>query len=152
MTEADLSEVEAELGITLPDFYRTTMLNYPFPEKSYVAQSSLVNDPKAILKYLRMTWGLPGIGRPYGVGSDGGEEVYFIDLTASDTRVYVYNHETAKHHVLAKDWEAYLSGIRIEQEQKPEEVGSRPAKTEKWVFALVITLIVLFVIWSWMRM
>lgn len=43
MTEAELDEIEARLGIELPAVYRAVMLDYPFPPDSWPAQAVMPN-------------------------------------------------------------------------------------------------------------
>jgi hypothetical protein len=94
MTDAELNKIEEELGISLPEFYRSTTINYPFPHDSYVAEFLLVNDPSIILRPWLPDDTFPGIGKPYRIGSDGGEEDYFIDVLADE-----YINDAPKWHL-----------------------------------------------------
>ena len=52
------------------------------------------------------------IKRPFFIGSDGGEEWYFVDASEPDSAVYVYELETGRHRALVASWAAYLGCIR----------------------------------------
>jgi len=136
MTESDLKKIEVALGLVLPDFYRTTMLNYPFPKDSFVADFCLMNNVEGLLKYAQPHPPYPGITKPYGIGNDGGEEVYFLDVAAKDSQVYVYDHELGKHEVKAKDWNEYLSQMtevlkEVDEDEIVDEKSMR--RGDRWL-------------------
>jgi hypothetical protein len=127
MTEKDLSRIESVLSTTLPRFYRDTMLDYPFPADSFANEFLLPNTVKLILELNLDCAGLSGTGKPFLVGSDGGEELYFIDLDSTSTQVFTCDLETGKRSLQARDWPEYLRQITAsltdidEDERRNEE-------------------------------
>jgi len=137
MTESDISKIESSLNVKLPEFYRRTMLSYPFPVDSFAEEFLLTNDTESVLESNQHPSEYEGIGRPFLVGSDGGEEIYFVDLAVNSSQVFTYEMETGKHVEKAKDWGEYLSQIEsdlkeIEDDEKAER--ERKANKKWWEF------------------
>lgn len=113
MTQSELEEIEQRLGLSLPAEYRTTMLSYPFTAGSFADECMLPNRPTAVLDLNEARVPLPAsVARPFFVGSDGGEESYFVDAARLDSPVFVFELETGRHRIQAASWVAYLQGIR----------------------------------------
>ncbi len=132
MESTDIKHIEEELGIKLPEFYVSTMLNYPFSDDSWGAEFSLCNDPKHVID-------LNGVfdkqDECFSIGSDGGEFYYFIKLNADD-KVYIFDLEGSDSHktVEAKSWKEYLTQIENLQEQfrQEEQTELERKKNKKW--------------------
>jgi hypothetical protein len=137
MTESDISKIESTLNVSLPEFYRTSMLSYPFLVDSFAAEFLLQNDPEPILECNQHPGDYPGISKPFVIGGDGGEELYFIDLAADSSQVFTFDMETGKHIAKARDWAEYLSQIEsdlneIEEDERAER--ERKANKKWWEF------------------
>jgi hypothetical protein len=77
------------------------------------------------------------VGRPFFVGSDGGEQRYFVDAATADSPVYVYELETGHHRVLVASWAEYLEHIRdTHDEITADEAAARSRQLIKrwWEF------------------
>ena len=137
MKESDIRKIESALNVRLPEFYRATMLTYPFPADSFANEFLLPNDPKTILEYNQLSAEYPGIGKPFMIGSDGGEEMYFVDLAADSSQVFTFDIETGKHTPKAADWTKYLRQIEADlKEIKGDEKVEQERKANKkcWEF------------------
>jgi hypothetical protein len=75
-----------------------------------------------------------GIERPFFVGSDGGEEWYFVEASKPESAVYVYELETGRHRVLVGSWAAYLDHIRETHAEiaVDEEAARQRRLTRRW--------------------
>lgn len=137
MTEEELTQIESHLGLKLPEFYRSTMLNYPFPVNSFADEFLLTNYLEQVLELNHQPVECSGIGRPFLVGSDGGEELYYIDLQNLESPVYTLQLETGKHFQKAENWTQYLHRIEadlkeIEDDEQREQ--ERKASKRWWEF------------------
>ncbi|MHC4118417.1 MAG: SMI1/KNR4 family protein [Planctomycetota bacterium] len=137
MTESEINKIEASFNLTLPEFYKSTVLNYPFPPDSFADEFVLLNTPQSILEYNQDRGEYSDTGEPFVIGSDGGEEIYYLDLASDSSQVFTFDMETGKHHVKAKDWSDYLSQIEadlkeIEQDERAEQ--ERKANKKWWEF------------------
>jgi cell wall assembly regulator SMI1 len=112
MTEADIKQIETALGVSLPPFYTATMRGYPFPQGSSADELMLVTKLDDVLRENSHPGNYPGIAEPFIIGSDGGEEVYLIDLAASQSQVFVYDVEKGAHSVKANTWPEYLGQVQ----------------------------------------
>ncbi len=135
MTEREISQVETAVGFPLPECYRTTMLAYPFPPHSAAADGYMLpDDPEAVISLNNGGAKPRGIVRPFFVGNDLGEEIYFLDAMRADSPVYVYELETKQHRVLADSWGAYLAHItKVDVEiAADEEAENQRLLTRRW--------------------
>ncbi|MBK7670723.1 MAG: SMI1/KNR4 family protein [bacterium] len=112
MTESDLQTIEERLSITLPGAYRATMLHYSLPPESFGTEAMLPDTVEAILDLNMDDMAMNGVLSPFFIGSDLGEECYFLDASRADSPVYVYQLETGKHQVLDATMEQYVDRIR----------------------------------------
>ena len=133
MTPAALRHIEQTLKVVLPEYYRQTLLDYPFPADSFAAELTLPTEIDAIL--LNNTR-FPPEDQRFVVGSDGGEEVYFILPGESPERVYVHQLETSNDPslVYAHSWAEFLR-ILTEQEAeiRQDELATEQRKRDtKW--------------------
>jgi hypothetical protein len=136
MTEADFRKIESTLNVSLPEFYRTTMLSYPFPVDSFAEEFLLPNDPEPVLEYNQHPCEYEETGAPFVIGSDGGEEIYFIDLAVDSSQVFTYEMETGKHVEKATDWTEYLGQIESNLKEIDDERAEQERKANKkwWEF------------------
>ena len=135
MTEGEISRVAAAVGFPLPEGYRTTMLAYPFSPQSVAADGYMLpNDPEAVISLNNGGAQPSGIARPFFVGNDLGEEMFFLDALKVDSPVYVYELETKKHRILADSWDAYLAHMReLDVEiAADEEAENQRLLTKRW--------------------
>lgn len=94
MSISDITKIEAQLNIKLPQFYIKRMLNYPFPSDSFIAELSLCADVEGIIN--NNTIFHPD-EKVFAVGSDGGEFIYYVKLNGEE-EVYIYDHESSYIH------------------------------------------------------
>jgi len=137
MTEIDLKRIEKELGFAVPDYYRATMLNYPFGTDSFADDCMLPSRPDRVIELVGVDSHFDGIEQPFFVGTDGGEEWYFVDSSKPDSGVFVFQLETGKHESLSPSWNAYLEHIRaIDAEGAADEAAELERKRNKkwWQF------------------
>jgi hypothetical protein len=134
MTESDLKKIEAELKLELPEFYRATMLDYPFAQESIAAEFMLLNDPYPILDYNCEFVECAEIAKPFVVGGDGGEETYLIDLESDGSAVFGFDVETGRVSTKATDWQAYLACVRdeIAEVEADEQLEQARRAGKKW--------------------
>ena len=112
MTESDLKTIEERLSITLPCAYRATMLHYPLPPDSFGPEDMLLDTVEELLELNMDGLAIDGVPSPFFIGSDRGEECYFLDASRADSPVYVYQLEIGKHQVLDATMEQYIDRIR----------------------------------------
>ena len=137
MTEQDLQALESHLGSPLPAFYRATLSDYPFDPDSCAAEYLLPDNSQFVIELNSSGLLLDGVEKPFFIGSDGGEESYFIDASKADSGVYVYDVETGEHRQLVPEWQGFLDHIRsIHAEVAADEEAMRLSKLNKkwWEF------------------
>lgn len=133
MTSAQLTYLEERLQLPLPDYYKRTMLDYPFAADSFAAECSLSVQVDHILG---MNTIFPPEARRFVVGGDCGEELYYVKVDESSERVYRYEYETSGDSpiVQADSWAPFLEQLRdqevaIEQDELAEAEMKR---NKKW--------------------
>jgi hypothetical protein len=139
MTESDLQQIEKHVRFTLPASYRATLLRYPFEAGSFADEFMLPNRPQQVIELSGSDFSSPEIGQPFFIGSDGGEECYFLDASKTNSGVFVFKLETGKHSLFSSTWTAYLDHIRaIHTEIAADEEAERQRKQNKkwWQFWL----------------
>ncbi len=134
MTDQELQAIEKHIGYSLPEYYRATSSNYPFPLDSFADEFMLLNAPEVIIELNSAEISPPGIGKPFFIGSDGGEESYFVDTSKDDSGVFVFGLETGNCHLLVPSWTAFLDHIRAEHAEiaADEEVMRQCKLNKKW--------------------
>ncbi|MGH9884262.1 MAG: SMI1/KNR4 family protein [bacterium] len=135
MTENELDEIAQRLGFALPGAYRATLLAYPFPPDSFGDDCMLPNRPADVIDLNAAALPVPSnVHQAFFVGSDGGEETYFLDTARFDSPVYVFELETGQSRVLAPSWEAYLQHIRETHAEiaVDEEAARLRELTKRW--------------------
>jgi len=132
MTAKDLAEIDSAVGGALPEIYRVTMLAYPFPAESFGDEFMLPNRAPAIIELNTSGVTPAGFARVFFVGSDGGEERYFIDPGAAASPVFAFELETGRHRPFADSWDAYLAAIReVHAEIDQDAVAERARKANR---------------------
>jgi hypothetical protein len=108
MTVAELDRIESALNLKLPAFYRLYMLSYPRwmmevqPSWSDVARWEFADDPDRVIHFNRHVreaepeeffddgeWPK----HYFVIGSEAGQNWYFLDLVTGSEAVYLYHHE-----------------------------------------------------------
>ena len=143
MTLEDIARIEAELGVRLPEDYRTLMRAYPFPPDSFTAEFAIADDASHLIEINRerITQSLPnknGRNRPpasyFEIGGDGGEESYLIDLSQPESPVYVYELETAELRQAAPELKSFVAQCAAADEviRRDEETVGRNLWWQFW--------------------
>ena len=134
MTEAELRLIEERLGYSLPEEYNSTVLNYPFAADSFANEFMLLDNVDAVVELNEAGVEIGDVERPFFVGSDGGEEWFFIDASKEESPVFVFQLESGKHHIRAGTWGGYLEEIRTAHaEIEADEEAARQRKlTKQW--------------------
>jgi len=109
MSTSDITKIEAQLNIKLPQFYIETMLNYPFPLDSFAAALLLCADVKGILDNNSI---FHPEDKVFAIGSDGGELIYYLKLNGEE-KVYIYDFESSEvNHTVEATWSDYLKSMQ----------------------------------------
>jgi hypothetical protein len=134
MTDQEFQSIEKHVGSPLPASYRATLSSYPFAPDSFAAEFMLPNDPKAVIELNSAEMSSPDIGKPFFIGSDGGEEWFFVDASKEDSGVFVFELETGKHRPLVPNWTAFLDHIQAEHAEiaADEEAMRQRRLNKKW--------------------
>ncbi|CAB5081818.1 hypothetical protein D3OALGA1CA_265 [Olavius algarvensis associated proteobacterium Delta 3] len=114
ITMEDIENIESQLKIVLPEFFKSTLTCYPFPKGSIAEEFLLPHSPSLIISNNgpSLTQHIDvACENPFFVGGDGGEELYYIDLNSSTGEVFVYSMETKTSQVHSESWRAYLDHI-----------------------------------------
>lgn len=125
--------LERELSISLPEQYRSAMLEYPFPAGS-VGEEMLVSDVEWLLRRnrsdnctsiggKRRQQESPGLSEGlFLIGSNGGELEYYLQLNERPGAVMEYSLETHRLSEFAATFSQYLERIRqLDAELRTEE-------------------------------
>lgn len=136
MNEHDISKIEEALDISLPSFYRKTMLNYPFKEDSFGEEFLLANNSRYIIN-INSVEAVRPLNDIFYIGTDGGECQYFIRLGEEGGKVYEYSVESDEYEEYSTDWRSYLVDIeRVHREIEEDELLQQKIKDNKkwWQF------------------
>ena len=137
MNDEDFRTIEASVGFPLPGAYRATMASYPFAADSVAAESMLPNDASAVIDLNVAKYPCAGIGRPFFIGDDSGEERFFVDASTQDSGVFVFELETGRVRLLVASWGKFLEYIRAQDaEIAADQEAMRQRKLNKkwWEF------------------
>jgi hypothetical protein len=117
MTDAELDRIESALRLKLPTFYRQFMRAYPSwlldrqPKWANVSEWELPDDPDRVIYFNQcVRRAEPGEyfdDRPWPhhyfvIGSEMGQNWYFLDLEEGGERVYWYHHEMGEVSEISK--------------------------------------------------
>ena len=136
MNESDIQKIEQALHKQLPSLYRKSLVEYPFPKDSFADEFMLPNDPNLVIEQNAM---LPHADNIIAVGSDGGEQIYFLQLNEDeDTGVSIYDLENpSKKMKLTSSWDAYLKHIQNTLNEIAEDekhMNEKNAHKKWWQF------------------
>ena len=134
MTDQELQAIEKHTGYSLPEYYCATLSNYPFSSDSFAGEFILPNDQKVIIELNSAAISPSKIRKPFFIGSDGGEEWFFVDTSKDDSGVFVFELETGNHRLLVPTWTAFLEHIDAEHAAiaADEEVMRQCKLNKKW--------------------
>src|SRR5919106_6101420 len=123
MTQDDLSKIERELNIRLPEEYRRVMVDYPFASSSFAQDCELPDDPDRVIESNRQLrregfFGQPWPQSRFSFGGDGSGNEYYLDLKQSPSPVFLADHEGSDVEVEAPDFGSW--------------VGDRAREYAKW--------------------
>jgi hypothetical protein len=98
MTQDDVSQIERELGITVPSAYRALVTDYPPEWFQHAADFDLMDDPARVVAMNReiRTGPFYGVIWPSGyfaIGENGCGDYYCLDLSRSQSPVVFFDHE-----------------------------------------------------------
>ncbi len=132
MNPGEVKYIEDSLGIKLPDYYKSTILQYPYPKDSFADEFLLPNNPDVVVEnnndcLIEDTKD----ATPFIIGNDGGEELYYINVKDKKSNIYVYYLEIKKSEVKSDTWPDYLR--EIDENLKEIEDDERVLeKNKKW--------------------
>ena len=134
MTESEIQRIENRLGFPLPHLYRITVLNYPFEPGSFAVEFMLPHRAADVIDLNEEDLLPSSVARPFFIGSDGGEERYFVDASEEDSGVFVYELETGRHHQLTPTWAHFLQKVRgtLAEIAADEEAARTRKENKKW--------------------
>jgi hypothetical protein len=131
MTEAEISTIESELSIRLPDAYRKAIC--PFPVRAYIGNTDteLWDDAAAIIELNRRVHDKEGWpANLFAVGCDGGGVMWAIDLSSAIDELWWVDRAiqapgTSAYGQSFGDWAAeYLEAMRsgeLDEGMDPEK-------------------------------
>ena len=114
MNTEQLTEIERRLSVTLPDDYRELMLAYP-KELEAEAEYELLNDPQQLIGININTRGygsgIAGWQDSFFItGTDGGEEMYFLDTSRGRSPVFCL---AVENHVISERAPSLAEFVRM---------------------------------------
>jgi hypothetical protein len=130
MTASDLQQLEKHLGVVLPADYKAVMQAYPIKLDSFT-EYMLLDGVDVMLEANRGCEFLPS--QSVVIGSDCGEEMYFIDASRSSSPVFVYDIETRKISEFSPSIAVYVQKCEEIHEELRLEREER-AKRKWWQF------------------
>jgi hypothetical protein len=143
MSPAEFTRIETTLAIQLPIGYRTLMGAYPFAPDSFAAECLLPNDADWLIATNRERASNQWSSRDADlldrrdylmIGGDGGEEAYLIDLSVTESPVYVYDYETGEVHQRATGLREFVAQCQASDEEirRDEEEMKRRRWWQFW--------------------
>ena len=146
MNSEDITKIQYELKIKLPDSYKKVIHSYPFGKESFGYTCMLANDIEAIIAmnkasslhsavHMKNITDHPCKNETlFWIGNDGGEEEYCLDISQEAGAIYKLDLETGEFTEYAHDLNCYIERIHeIDQEIDNEERKSEERrKNAKW--------------------
>ena len=145
MTEADLEQIEKDLGIALPSDYRAIVLHFPVRFEAGTTSGFLWDEPTALIernleyRTTRNSWGVelkPLPSQYFFIGDDKAGWQNLIDTTSEPSMVYTMEYDNIErisptldreqvHQSLSQWFHAYLEdyrdgGVDISAETYPQ--------------------------------
>jgi hypothetical protein len=135
---ADVNDIEARLGVTLPAAYRAVMTNYPFVGKDWANCQLEKNLEELIVTNLAFRQGeFGGLAWPdsrFTFGHDGAGNSFFLDLATDDPAVYCVDHETHAVTREAADLQAWANQWNADLQAAAAARTAAPTKQPWWKF------------------
>ena len=133
-----IAKIEQDLQVKLPDSYKRILLKYPFPPESDAAYYDFYGDSEVILednKYYRDNGfsGHPWLPHHFIIGNDGTGDIFFIDLTHDDPKVFKAHQNSVpeKSFVTREEAESLYQFIQQIQERTEEFEEEEPTDLEE---------------------
>lgn len=124
MTGDELQKIEQKIGFTLPDYYRATMIAYPFSSYEYTSKYFLADNLKTVIKNNSSKRTVGGFSKIFFVGGDPEGEKYFVDATKSESSVYAFDPQTGEYSIKAKTWGDFLEILRADIKDLEDEIAA----------------------------
>jgi len=124
VTGEELQKIEQKLGLSLPAYYRATMIAYPFSDYEYTSKYFLADNSKTVIKNNSKPKAIEGISRIFFVGGDPQGEQYFVDAAKAESPVYALGPKTGKHAIKAKTWGEFLDIQRADIKDLEDEIAA----------------------------
>ena len=134
MNLTELQHLEASLSISLPDYYRATMLEYPFAGRSEIDAAELVDSVQQLLELNCESPVAKTKVNFFVIGTDLSEEIYYIKPQTSASEVFCFELETGNSRLICTSWEEYLTLCRtqLEEIELDSHAMVEKAATTKW--------------------
>ena len=147
MTSTALNELEATLGIQLPQEYVEVMQDYPF-SGGHFGTEMLMSDVEILTRWNRPTDGKRSKGKArsdptagyFRIGSDGGELSFFVSPGRSSQGVWYFDIETGEFRKYCDTLRDYVDKCRridADDERLPNE-GSHLPEWMKYGYTILI--------------
>jgi hypothetical protein len=143
MTIANIQRIEQALSVKLPEQYSQLLVDYPFSEDSFGTTCMVIRDADALIDLNRgrsahfMIHHREGRWVPqknhFMIGSDGGEEQFYLDLDDPGGAVLKFDLETGELTPYARDIAEFKERIYqidrdIDADEKRAEERRRNAR------------------------
>jgi hypothetical protein len=138
MTAADIQRIEQALSVKLPADYQHLLVNHPFPDGSSAAACMVIRNAEVLIhvnknrslhfRIMNLQRAGKRVPQPHHflIGSDGGDEQYYLDLLDPGCAVVRFDLETGSMSPYAQGMAEYLA--KIEQvDRELAEDGQRAA-------------------------
>jgi len=134
MSPYDLRQLELQLALQLPSYYRATMLAYPFAGRSDLDQAELLDDLQLLLELNDASPADSPLERRLVIGTDRSEETYYIKPDDLGSAVYCFALETGKHRQICQTWDQFISLCweQISEAEEDERLMKERAARRKW--------------------
>ncbi len=115
MTTIELKKIETELGVVLPDYYKTVMLNYPSDLSGEAPEEyELINYPDKIIDENKTAyedfWGEKLNKQFLIIGENGCGDYFLLDLK-KDNCIYSFFHDNQSFYKISNSLQEYTSMI-----------------------------------------
>jgi hypothetical protein len=144
MDAADFAKIEGTLRISLPAWYKSTLISYPFPSE----ESELFASADEVIRrnedYRKEGWfDFPWPAAFFILGEDGCGNVYFAHLEGADQRIFIADHdggpepkkEELEDMVSSGSLDAHIRQT-FEIQKKADELALARSKKKWWQFWL----------------
>lgn len=126
LTLDDISALETEFKVSLPQAYRRVLVQYPFGDDS--DGPDLICNDLEDLRQLNQCYEPPAVGKPFFISSAMGEEAFFIDASAPEAPVYEYQIDSGSHKLLhprIADFVQFIQELDARKQEDPVEISYR---------------------------